>query len=137
MSETKPEGCETKPEGCETKPEGCETKPEKVICIITHDELSRLITLTSLAQKTPVIVTGGEGEQRQFDCSGAGWRKVRDMWEELGRKYAFDPAGVVLKPATREILEDEKVRKANLAKRFHRPKKRHGNRNQGHGRRKR
>lgn len=119
----------------ETKPEGCETKPEKVLCIITHDELSRLITLTSLAQNALVIVTSGEGE-RQFDCTGPAWQKVRDVWDELGQKYAFNPAEVLLKPATREILEDEKLRKSNLLHWPRHSSKRHGDRNRGHGRRK-
>lgn len=128
----------------ETKPEGSETSKGKVICILAEGEMDRLMALTLQAQKAPVIVAtpptpdcaGGQRTEVQWDCTGPAWQKVRDLWDELGQKYAFNPAEVVLKPATREILEDEELRKFNL---LHRPRhsgKRHGDRNRGHGRRK-
>ena len=71
--------------------EGSETKRGKVICIITDEELQRLMALTLMAQRSPVIVTktvptaaGGQQQEAQFDCSGRAWQKVRDVWEEMG-----------------------------------------------------
>lgn len=114
---------------------GSEKTPAKVICIITDDEMARLMALTTQAQNTPVIVTSGVGET-QFNCAGKSWQRVRDLWEELGQKYAFNPAEVVLKPMTREILEDEKLRKYNLLYGHPHSKKKRGDRNRRRGRRK-
>jgi hypothetical protein len=65
---------------------------------LEKEDLKRLIDLTTKAENTPAIYCG-------YDWSKKAWGDVRRYWEELGKKYKFNPAQIKgIKQDTGEVL---------------------------------
>ena len=61
---------------------------------LSGEDLFELIELTKKAEVTPVIVPWGLDPLRDKDLATEAWDKVREKWQELGKKYGFDPLEV-------------------------------------------
>jgi len=68
-------------------------------------DLDELIRLTAKARETPAITFSVEPGLEVRDWASQAWDKVRDKWDELGRKYGFNPKEVrQIDPETGEVL---------------------------------
>lgn len=72
---------------------------------IPKDELQGLIDLTHKAEQTPVIAMSLADGLSGRDFSAQAWENVRAKWQELGRKYGFNPTQVRgIDPNTGEVF---------------------------------
>jgi hypothetical protein len=55
---------------------------------LTEEELKKILELNDSASKIPVIFVGGRS------MAASAWDNVRDYWDELGKKYDFNPEEV-------------------------------------------
>lgn len=62
--------------------------------ILNKEELDHLKELTREASNTPVIAMSSHDILTGRDWSSMAWDQVRYYWQELGRKYGFDPEEV-------------------------------------------
>ncbi len=58
---------------------------------LDKQELEELMRLTHEARNTPVIALSLAAGLRGEDFSSQAWQRVRNKWEELGKKYGFEP----------------------------------------------
>lgn len=58
------------------------------------DELKKLLELTDRATNMPVIAMSVEDGIKGMDWATLAWNNVRDYWQELGKKYNFNPEHV-------------------------------------------
>jgi hypothetical protein len=73
--------------------------------VLQKEELDELLELTRKAGTTPVILLPLPDPFSQKDLSAQAWDKVRAKWDELGRKYGFDPREVKgISTETGEVL---------------------------------
>ena len=63
-------------------PEGSDEKPIK----ISEEEITELADLSRTAQTTPAIIIGQSATRA--------WEKVTAKFDELGKKYGFDPSKI-------------------------------------------
>lgn len=61
---------------------------------LAPEDLEELIRVTREAEKTPVIAMSLSDGLEGRDFATRAWNKVRDKWEELGKKYGFCPGRV-------------------------------------------
>ncbi len=57
---------------------------------LSEEDRKELVKLYEEAEHTPIIVVGGVGE----DLASLAWDRVRDKFDELGKKYGFNPTGI-------------------------------------------
>lgn len=62
--------------------------------ILTKEELKELVNLTGGAENTPVIGFSMKQMIEGKDLASLGWDLVRAKWDELGKKYDFNPRDV-------------------------------------------
>ena len=76
-----------------------------MIVKITEEEIKELVELTRTAETTPVIALSLKDGLEGRDWSTQAWNRVRDKWNELGKKYGFNPSDIRgIKSDTGEIL---------------------------------
>lgn len=72
---------------------------------LSPEDLEELLKVTREAEKTPVIAMSLSDGLEGRDFATQAWDKVRDKWEELGKKYGFSPHRVKgINKDTREVL---------------------------------
>ena len=57
---------------------------------LSEEDRKELVKLYGEAEHTPIIVVGGVGE----NLASLAWDRVRDKFDELGKKYDFNPEGI-------------------------------------------
>jgi len=73
--------------------------------ILEQDDLKELLRLNDEASNTPVIALSLADGLAGRDFASLAWNRVRDKWEEFGKKYDFDPTKVKgIKRDTGEVL---------------------------------
>ncbi len=64
---------------------------------IDTDDLKRLAELWKKAENTPMISIG------TVQLGTQAWQKVKDFFDELGKKYGFNPFHSIINPETGEV----------------------------------
>lgn len=62
--------------------------------ILEPSDLEELLDLNDKATNTPVIALSVKDGLEGRDFASTAWKRVREKWEELGRKYGFNPESV-------------------------------------------
>lgn len=62
--------------------------------ILSKEDLDELIELNRKAQSTPVVAMSLADGLAGEDWSAQAWDRVRGKWQELGKKYGFEPGQV-------------------------------------------
>lgn len=70
---------------------------------VTREECDKLQALYKRAGETPMIKFTSNPEEK--DLSRLAWDDVRDYYDELGKKYNFDPSKQAINPKTLEIVD--------------------------------
>jgi hypothetical protein len=70
---------------------------------ITKEECDKLVELYRKAGNTPMIKFTSDPKEK--DLSTLAWDNVRSFYDELGKKYNFDPKEKCINPQTLEIID--------------------------------
>jgi len=76
--------------------------------VLEKEDLQELVNLTNEAKTTPVLAMSVRQGLEGKDWASQAWERVRDKWDELGKKYGFTPTAVQgIDMETGEVLYEE------------------------------
>jgi hypothetical protein len=72
---------------------------------VTQEECDKLVALYKLAENTPIIVETVQDGLDGKDLATLAWKAVRSYYDELAKKYGFNPTKQAINSKTLEIID--------------------------------
>jgi hypothetical protein len=71
--------------------------------VLSKDELTILVKLVHTAERTPVIALSSQEMLDGRDWASLAWKSVRELMDELGKKYGYDPMKMQINAQTGKV----------------------------------